>query len=509
MKKNSGFIFSVTLIFIVFTAVPYLWGILLTPGDGKFIGFTRNIDDMAVYMSWIKQVMDGNFITYNLFQENIKSGMQINIYFVILGWIAKLISFSPTAILHLFMVLQNAVLVYVFWLFTKLFFKEDTPRKIALVCFLFAGGIGGFVHELNSIDLWQTEAITFMSAYLNPLFTISLIIMIGISYNLLRYFQSFSMKYLIFASLLFLILGNVHTYDCVIIAFVWISYTLFTVIYRKDEIKSVCKFLLLNALFLILGSVSILFNFFIYMKDEIYRSRVESMIFTPSIGSVLSGFGLLVLFSILGIFFYRGKKININHFTFLLIWLILGLLVIYIPFSQQRKFIMGYEIPLSLMTGSAIFYISSLIHKRFFKNIFLCTIIILMSFTNFYNIKNDVDKLAEMKTATHYFAYMSDDELEVLNFIKENKKNFSTVWASPQISLFIPSYTGVNVYYGHWSETPNYANKLKDYLNFVSGNGYKIFGDSFVIPVEVAEKFEENYPKQKILFQNRSFVIFQ
>ena len=109
MKKNSVFLAVTALVFVIITSVPYLWGLICTPVDGKFIGFTRNIDDMAVYMSWIKQVMGGNIITYNLFQENAKGGMQFNIYFVLLGFIAKVFHLTPVIILHVFRVIQNII----------------------------------------------------------------------------------------------------------------------------------------------------------------------------------------------------------------------------------------------------------------------------------------------------------------------------------------------------------------------------------------------------------------
>ena len=63
-------------------------------------------------------------------------------------------------------------------------------------------------------------------------------------------------------------------------------------------------------------------------------------------------------------------------------------------------------------------------------------------------------------------------------FLNENYNGKDVcVWTTPQLALFIPSYSNVNVYYGHWSETPDYEEKLQDYIDFVTNKDNKIYGN--------------------------------
>ena len=508
MKKVNTHLFFIAFIFILSTSIPYIWGIVTTPGNGTFIGFTRNIDDMAVYMTWIKQITDNNFITHNLFQPNI-GGFQINIYFIILGYIAKIFKISPGIILHIFAVLQNILLIYMFWIFSGLFLKSNKNKIMALLCFLFSGGIGYFFPNLNSIDIWQPEAITFMSAYLNPLFTISLILMMYTLYNVIKFKEELQIKYLIHSGMALFLLGNIHTYDTVIIVLLWICFTIYTAITNGSKINA-RSYIISNSIAIILGSLSILANYIIYKNDAIYKLRADTIISTPNILLVLAGFGILFLLSVLALLLIKNKKIDIKHAGLIVFWLVLGLIIIYIPFSQQRKFIMGYQIPLALLGGTSLYYIGSILKNRLYESLFVILSIVIISMTNVSNMAKDMSELSQMKTATHYSPYLSYDELDILHFLNENYNGKDVcVWTTPQLALFIPSYSNISVYYGHWSETPNYEERLQDYINFVTNKDNNIYGNLYIFDTEIKDRFSTLYPKKKLIYENKGFVIFK
>ncbi|MBQ7257130.1 MAG: hypothetical protein IJS60_05500, partial [Abditibacteriota bacterium] len=357
MKKNLAFLVLTSLILILLSSLPYIYALVVRPADGVFTGYTKNIDDMAVYGSWVKQVSMGPIYITNLFQPGSGAGVQYNVYFLILGMFSRFAHTSPSVTLHIFRLLQGICLVFVFWLFTGLFTEKDNIRKMATVVFLFGSGFGYFLHSATTIDVWQPEAITFMSVYLNPLFTISLILIISIFYSLIKLWYTGQRKYFYSGSLLLLLLGNVHTYDVVNIYAVWIVFLIYRLFTEKgfvSWIKNTYKEILVLAI----GVITPFINFMIYRSDPIYKARVDTPISTHPIYDILLGYGLVFIFALVGVVLLSKIKFkDKKEYIPLCLWFVLNLITIYIPFSQQRKFIMGYEIPLAVLAAFGIYYL--------------------------------------------------------------------------------------------------------------------------------------------------------
>jgi len=482
MKNNKYFLIGVSLIFILLTSIPYIYGIVNTPGDGKFTGYIKNIDDMAVYASWVKQIeMSNSPFIYNLFQDKLDAGKQINVYFMVLGYFGKIFHLAPVAVLHIFRILQSILLIYVFWMFIGLFTNNDKIKKIGLLCFLFGSGLGYFIKK-GPIDIWQPEAITFMSAYLNPLFTISLALIIATYYNLIKLYNTNENKYMVFASLYFLLLGNVHTYDVVNVYAIWGVFISSVFFYnlKNSNFKAAFMKLYKHKIVFLIGLITPVINYLLYSNDIIYKSRVDTVIKTPIISDVLLGFGLLFIFSIAALFYMKKENMFSNKIMYFLVsWLVVNLITIYIPFSQQRKFIMGYEIPLAILSGFFVYYLVSNV-KVEYKKWIVALIVFILFLTNISNMMTDINKLSGLKTQTIYFAYLSNGELDVLNYISKLDKNV-VVWAPPQVALFVPEYANRHVYYGHWSETPNYNKKMSRYLHFISKKNKEIDGNIIIV----------------------------
>lgn len=502
MKKNIVFLISVSFVLIILSSLPYFYGQLICPSDGVFTGYTKNIDDMAVYGAWVKQAKD-HFFLHNLFQENPVGGKQINIYFNVLGIFSRLIlRNAPNITLHIFRILQIPLLVYVFWLFTGHWTDKTNIRKIALTVFLFGSGFGYFIKSGTTIDVWQPEAITFMSVYLNPLFSVSLILIISIYYALRKLEITQKGKYVVFSALFLLLLGNIHTYDCVNIYTVWGIYLIYRFFAEKNfqnwlkkSYKEICV--------LIISLATPLYNLYLYLNDPIYKMRADTPIATHPIYDIILGYGLVFVFAVIGIYFIIKNR-KTKDFMPVVLWAVLNLITVYIPFSQQRKFIMGYEIPLALLGACGIYIL--LKNVQYKKYIFAFCVII-MFLTNLSVMQTDMDLLAKRTTQAKYCPYLSLEEKDVINYIIRQGENFpeGSIFAPPQLALFIPEYTGRNVYYGHWSETPGFQEKLKEYYNMCEG---KTETDKKIIISEnnMSLKVDKNF---YMLYNNNRYTLFE
>lgn len=473
----------------LFSSLPYLWGMFITPPGHTFLGLTHNIDDGAVYLSWMRQAADGHFFIRNLFTNEPQAALQFNVLFLAMGWFAAITHLPLITVFHLSRIALGIALILAIWQFSKLFLDDPRQRRLLIPLVGLSAGIGwmipGAKAPLGSVDVWQPEAITFLSIYLNPLFIAGLLLMLGSFYWLELARREGKAKYAVLAGLHLLVLGNVHTYDVLTVACVWLAHLLaLTLAHFRFKIEDfrLARTLGLSALAALIALPSVAYQFHVYAIDPIYRLRANTPIPSPPILSYLEGYGLILLGAILGMVLLvrsRNTQYSILNTQWLLpiAWSVVGFAIPYIPIAQQRKLVMGLHIPLCILCAYALVAIVDafralkteergltsiwaprVVELRIVLLSVLFWMFVLISPLNF--IVTDVDLLNQGRTATIFSPYMADQSLAAMRYLRTHAKPTDTVYAPPDISLFTPAMTGLAVYYGHWSETPDYRGKL-------------------------------------------------
>ena len=66
--------------------------------------------------------------------------------------------------------------------------------------------------------------------------------------------------------------------------------------------------------------------------------------------------------------------------------------------------------------------------------------------------------------------YIAEDTIEVCDYIASKTGTDDSVFADPQMSLWLPPIAGTRVYYGHWSETPDYGRRLRQWFTYTDSS---------------------------------------
>lgn len=459
---------------VLLASIPYVFGIAITPNDYHFLGFTHNIDDGAVYLSWMRQAADGHFFIRNLFTSEPQAAGQFNIMFLIMGWTAALTHLPLILIFHAFRVGLGIALIYVIWRFSSLFLKNANERKLLIPIVGLSAGVGwlipGAAAPTGSVDVWQPEAITFLSIYLNPLFLAGLILMLGSLYFLILAQRTGEYKYGIYSGVCLLLLGNIHTYDVITVAAVWACYLIiFSIIERKLPTRTI----MISIVAALIAMPSAAYQFYLYRIDEVFRTRANSPTPSPDIWSFFTGYGLVLIGAIAGIILTIIKRRtsdginNIQHNRLLLVvWSIIGFMLPYIPVGQQRKLIMGLHIPLCILCAYALAYLLVRLKQSTVRALLIAAILFAIG-SNVQFLSNDMSLLSTADTAPHYTPFMTSDEFTAMRYLRSHTNLDDTILAPPTFALFIPAMTGRQVYYGHWSETPDYTSKIRDWAAYI------------------------------------------
>jgi len=145
-------------------------------------------------------------------------------------------------------------------------------------------------------------------------------------------------------------------------------------------------------------------------------------------------------------------------------WIAVSLILIFIPWNLQRRFLTGIYVPLA---GLSVFGVEAIIEKtsiKFRTVIFILVCLILP--TNIVVILSGI----QAASIQDQKIYISSAISEGLDWIKGNSEQDAVVLASGDNGLFIPSMTGRRTVYGHPFETID-AEKERIFVeNFFQGD---------------------------------------
>ncbi len=182
---------------------------------------------------------------------------------------------------------------------------------------------------------------------------------------------------------------------------------------------------------------------------------------TPAHGvlDLLASLSPALLLALIGV--YDCWKTNNDRSAVLVFWLLSGIILIYLPFNLQRRFMTGLYVP---VVGLAILGIASL--SRSIKNsrwVWPLTVILSVG-TNLLLLAGGLG--AAMRQDP--LLYLSRDEANVLGWMRAHLPPKAVVLASPEMGTFIPAWSGQSVVYGHPFESLHAAQTRQEVEQYFS-----------------------------------------
>lgn len=284
--------------------VPYLFAAFVSGKMGAtYLGMQMAVDDNMVYAAWMRQAMDGRFLFDNRFTTDSQPGLTIHVWFLVLGWIAKV--FGIPLSLALTRALCSGLFVWMVYQLARRVSSDPYVQKIAVVVVTLGGGLGFLAwqdfgnafsgpHALSGllggrlpIDVWQTEAFVFPSILANGLFMVSLCLILGIWICVLD--ARTSAKPVWKGALCFLVLMNIHSYDVLLVTLCLLGFLV-----ASAASKTLDRVWVLRVVVMGLGAVpAALWFAYVLKNDVVFQSRAATLTYSPTFKQI--AFGLLPL----------------------------------------------------------------------------------------------------------------------------------------------------------------------------------------------------------------------
>ena len=439
---NRRSLWLALIIFFLLVTIPYLIA-YLNGGEGYlFGGFLINPQDGNSYLAKMEEGWRGDWKFTLAFTAEKSEGAFLFLFYIFLGHIARITHISMVLVFHISRVLSVLILVFALYQFTNWLFKEhpENALKAFLLC-LFGSGIGWLflLFGLVTSDLWVAETYPFLSAFASPHFSLGIAILL---WMFLEFAGQLSTMRCIRLVVWGLLLSIVMPFGIVVaggIGFLWKVSKWFST-HKLELWPLIAGFSL--------GGPFLLYQYIAIQNDPLLSIwNAQNVTQSPSVWDLTIALIPAIIFAVFAIL----RIIKVSQWNeqtrLLVIWVVIGAVMIYFPFSLQRRFMFSYYIPVSCLAVIGIQFLQSSPHKVFNKLypfLFSTSII-----TNLFVILLAIFGIVQKSS----LFYLTKDEVAAYDFLRTNGFNNALVLCAPETGNFIPGWTGDRVIYGHEFET--------------------------------------------------------
>ncbi|MGD0708724.1 MAG: hypothetical protein ABSA51_09750 [Anaerolineaceae bacterium] len=470
VQISKKFFSTCLVLLLLISALPYLWGVINQGDAYRFGGFLLNPIDGNSYLAKMYEGWLGNWSFTLPYTAQLGQGAYLFLFYLFLGHFARWVGLPLIVMFHLARMGGIFLLAFASKHFCEFIFPTN-PRasKAALALVLFGSGLGWIASffQLFTSDLWVAEAYPFLSAFSSPHFTIGIAIVLWV-FILTNQKPNLKNALLLFIS--GLLLSAIMPFDFVITAIVITVALLWSAIETRQFMWQPF------VSFGIGGGLYLTYQYWIILSTPLLSGwNAQNVTPAPAFLNFVLSFSPALILAIWGLWsaLRQHEEFPIK---LLLVWLVLAPVLIYLPFSLQRRFMAGYYIPVAILAVYAIYVALSrtrpaLNPNKIFIPVFIVSILtnVIVLFSGLYGAQ-----------AHNQLLYLSKDEDAAISWIKANTPQDAIILASPQIGTFIPALTGRHVLWGHPFETVNSDIVEKEVIQFYSGSVSEIEQNTYL-----------------------------
>lgn len=500
-KIFTSYIF-LSIIFFIFTIIPYILGYITTPGGMKFSWL---ISASLDHISYLEKINNGvlfnslEFLMRTNYQTDVSGGLIFTLYSGA-GLLFSKFGLNETAIFVLIKLLGTFFLLISFWYFLKTFVKKEKIITSTILVFFATSCtnlltyltmiFGGNITELNHVPKFLY---IFSANLYTPHFSYELGLIL-LSFIAVKHFHNNKWKYSIINGIILFFISTIHPQ-------VAIFYGLIEGIYLLTEAKSqsyTLKDLLPVSLWGIIPLPYLIYLLVIFNQKFSLQVWLSSNVHPASITTIIT---FLIPIIILTILLFLGRKDLIKENKLLAIWLVSIALVLIMPKQFQDKLMQYGSVPALIFLA----YLLDFDNKMIKKTISIVMIICLLPLVADPILPKRNDTFAYYP---NYYETLIEDlnELEYPKIIMANGITSSFMVAkTKQIypTSNVDECGKFNEYHSAYVE----AGKTKDFSFLADIDAdYYIF-DRYIANMNGTTELEENLP-YKILKETENYIIY-
>jgi hypothetical protein len=457
------------------TCLPYLVAWMIAPADMQYTGLLINHYDGESYYAKMQQGARGDWLFHLAFTPEPHDGAYIFTFYLALGHLAAALNLPIPLVYHLARMVAGLFLLLVAYHFIARFTDRLPSRRAAYLLLGFSSGLGWLLAPLGltTADLWVAEGFTFLSILANPHFPLAIGLMLLLFLGILdaqpqpspppvwgTEERHISIARLIGAVGLGLLLAVIQPFA---VPIVLVVSGVFLGVLTWHERRLPRGEIAVTGAAAAAAAPVMLYDFYVYRTNPALAAWSAQNL-TPSLPpwDYALGYGLVLLLAVGGIVIAVRRRARTD--LFLLAWVGSVVVLLYVPFALQRRFITGLHVPLTLLAALSLEQIVWPRVRARRRGLVTGLIIGFTALTNLFVALITVAGVAQIR----HPLVMTADEVAACAWLAEQTSWTDTVLTPPESGQFIPAWAGNRVVYGHPFETIDAGTKEAEAAHFYS-----------------------------------------
>ncbi|MHB0987726.1 MAG: hypothetical protein ACYC3P_03555 [Bellilinea sp.] len=456
MSKRSFII--ITSLATLLVTLPYL---LAAQSGGEslvFNGFLLNPIDGNSYLSKMREGWLGQWRFTLLNSSQAPEGSYLFLFYIFLGHVSHWLGLPLIFTFHAARVLGAFFLCLMLYRFLAVYLVGSSPRTktIGFALVSLGSGLGWLAAFLGGFtaDFWVAEAYPFLSMYSNPHFPLGLALILDFFVQLHNPITRSRFSGLVLKGIL---LAIVMPFGVVVAGLVAGSVQLWEIIERKSPIH----WWMLG--FLAPGGLFLIYQYSVIQSDPVLSGwNAQNLTYTPPLWDILISFSPAFILA-LGVIVWAIKFGEVEKYKLLVVWLAAEIILAYVPFQLQRRFLLGYYIPLACLAAIALDWLAA--SGKRLSRIGVAAAVAASLISNLFIWIGGVSAAAQHQPELYYPKSIQG----AFDWMLAHRQDDSVVLAAPDTSSIIPGATGWRVVYGHPYETPYADQRRREVEDIFSG----------------------------------------
>ena len=463
-RQWPRFALVLAAIVAVISLLPYLLAYLWTPPGHHFAGFFFIADDATTYLAKMRQGADGAWLWNDPYTSEPHAGVFLFSFYLLFGHLAALLHLPLIATYHLARISGAIALVLAADQLCRRLLPREL-RRLALVLVLLASGAGFLAQAMGNpsalgtrveaLDLHLPEISGWYSILAIPHFTWATALIIVALLGLLRIADAPAWRPLAVASAALIALTAIHPQMIPVLGVIWVAYQGVLLAWgERPSFRSIAAQLLP-----FLATIPLLaYNAWILFRDPTIAEWARQWRHqAPGPVSLVVSLGLPLLAATVGmVVVWRRRD---RGLALLFVWPPLVLALLYLPniANIQRRLLDALYVPVGILAALGIRTLTSRLRRARARRIeaILITSCCLSSL---------IVLAIALRFASGAFAeaYVGDDSWKAMQWLSSNHQPGDRALSSPGAGQLLPAWAGVSVYVGHYSETLDYFQKIRN-----------------------------------------------
>ena len=349
-------------VLLLLASLPYLLGAFLGTWQIAFGGFVIAVEDGNNYLAAMRQGAEGRWSFHNPFTPEAHSPGYIFPFYLLLGKMGRWLGISLPLTFHLAKIVTTPFLLVAVYRFAAHFTSWQMVRRLCLLLVVLGGGLGWlwlllgqpFAPGMMPTDLWVPDASAFLTMLTFPHLALAQALILWITVSGLQLVAEPSWWRAGVTAGLGLMLSAVHPYSLPLtlglLGLWWVWQAGRT---RRPGWRSLVQLSVIG----LVAAPYLMYVHTLFSNNPVFHSwQVQSRIRSPNPLHYVLGSGLIGLLALVALLRPNPLR-RWRHHHFLILWVVLVPVGLYIPSNLQRRFLDGYQVPLTLLAISGLLYL--------------------------------------------------------------------------------------------------------------------------------------------------------